>query len=543
MTQAGRPFDEAYDFIVVGSGAAGLTAALRAAHGGLSVLVCEKTELIGGTSAMSGAATWVPANHLAQGAGVQDSPDMALRYLRATAPAGWGQDEDALWQAMAENAGPMLRFVEANSPLAFEILDIPDVFDQAAGAVAHGRMVTPAPLAKRLAGPFRNRLRPSTLPHVFTPQDLMTHDLYRQPVRTALRLGHRLAWRYLTGRRAKGTGLIIGLVNACLAQGCTIRADCPATGLITDPGKSRVLGVETMSAGRRSRIGARHGVLLATGGFEWNPELMARFLPGPIDRIGSCPGNQGDAVRMAQDLGIRLERMDQALYYPTIPTRYRGKILGMPAPIHIEPGSFLIDRSGRRFMAEYASSIGEDLDERDPVTNQPIRLPVWLIGDTRLLRPVLRWKARLEPDLIQKSDTIAGLAKKLDLDPAVLEETVARFNRFSDSGRDGDFHRGESAYQKSMAETLRLVSAIDRPPYVAIRFNRSVLSTKGGLRTDARGRAIKLDGGVLGGLYAAGAAMANPIGKRAISNGTTIGPNMTWGYIVGSDVLRKAGKS
>ena len=156
--------DQAVDVIVVGSGSAGLAAALAAAVGGARVLVLEKSGLIGGTSAMSGAGTWVPANHHMLAAGLDDSPEQALAYLRATAPAGWQEQEDALWQAFADSAPAMLSFLEAHTPLRFELVHHPDLYVEAPGGKLSGRMLSPKPLSRNLVGRWRHRIRGSGAP-------------------------------------------------------------------------------------------------------------------------------------------------------------------------------------------------------------------------------------------------------------------------------------------------------------------------------------------------------------------------------------------
>ena len=144
-----RNFDETADVVVVGSGAAGLAAALTAAVGGARVIVLEKAAVLGGTTAMSGAGIWIPANHHMRAAGIGDSPDEALAYLRATAPPGWHNEEDALWRAFAAHAPAMLAFLEAHTPLRFELVQYPDLYPDAPGGKARGRMLSPLPASPR----------------------------------------------------------------------------------------------------------------------------------------------------------------------------------------------------------------------------------------------------------------------------------------------------------------------------------------------------------------------------------------------------------
>ena len=537
MLSAGKNKDSESDVVVVGSGAAALTAALTAAVAGLSVTILEKTNKLGGTSAMSGAAAWIPANHHARAAGIEDSPESALEYLRATAPEGWRETEDALWQSFAENAAPMLALVEQRTPLRFALTSEADVFAEAPGGKAYGRMTSPGPLSRRILGPYAHRLRPSTLPQFFTYQETTENDLYRRPVRTVLKLAPRLAWRLLTKRSGKGAALVTGLLRGCLDHGCRIECEAKAVELIQNRTNETVVGVVVEQHGRRYRVMARRAVLLATGGFEWNADRVARHFPGPVGLAGSPRSNEGDAVSMAEAVGAQLAHMDQALIFACAPTTYEGRLHAMPLPFHREPNAILVNRTGRRFVSEYSVDVGEALDRRNPSTGEPIHLPAWLISDRDFLRPTLRWYARYRPGWIIRAPTIEGLAGKIGVPASALVETVRRFNALCALGRDEDFHRGETIFERHKAAKRRLLAPISRPPYVAIPFDRSLLSTKGGLRTNEHGQVLRPDGSVIASLYCAGAAMANPIGTRAISAGTTIGPNMTWGYICARHML------
>ena len=526
----------ASDLIVVGSGAAGLTAALTAAVAGLSVTIIEKTGKLGGTSAMSGAAAWIPANHHASAAGIEDSPAEALAYLRATAPDGWRETEDQLWQSFATEACCMLAFVEKHTPLSFALTSEPDVFTEAPGAKAKGRMTAPLPLPRGILGPYAAHVRRSTLPHIFTYQETTQNDLYRRPVRTVLKLAPRLIKRWLTNSAAKGTALVTGLLRGCLDRGCRIELEARATQLITD-GTNRVSGIVIEQHGQTRRFMAHRAVLLATGGFEWNAKLLSRHFSGPIGLLGSPDGNEGDALHLSEAVGAQLAHMDQALIYPCVPTMYEGRLQALPVPFHIEPNAIVVDRAGKRFVSEYAVDLGEALDRRDPRTGNPLHLPAWLISDAKFMRLAIRWYARNDPSWITRAASIEALATKIGIEAAALRETVERFNTLCALGRDEDFHRGETVFQRAKSGGQPTMKPIVTPPFVAVSFNRSVLSTKGGLRTNGHGQVLTHDGSVIAGLYCAGAAMANPIGTRAISAGTTIGPNMTWGYISARHVL------
>lgn len=543
MSHSPSSLADSYDVIVLGSGSAGASAALASAVGGLSVLVLEKSDRLGGTSAMSGAGTWVPANHVARAAGVEDSPEEALAYLRATAPEGWAATEAGLWRTLAYNSGPMLEFVERHTPLRFDLLDEPDPYIDLPGGKPFGRMLSPRPLRRGVLGRYARYLRRSTMPQIFTYQEGIAHDPYKRPLRAGLRLWPRLLWRFLTDARAQGNALMAGLLRGCLDAGVALRMNAEARRLIIDD-LGRVTGVEAVIDGQARRIAARRGVILATGGFEWDPALRARHFPGPMGRISSPRSNTGDGQRMVAEIGGKLDRMDQANISAALPTFYEGRLHGMPVKWQIHPSAILVGRHGRRFGSEFAFDFGERLDARDEA-GQARHLPVWVIGDQRYFRatPMLAWYARKDPDFLVTAPSVRELALRAGLDPEALAETVRRWNGFAAAGRDADFARGESPFERyrggGKTDARQTLGPIDRPPYVALRYDRPILGTKGGARTNEKCQVLREDGSLIAGLYFVGIGMASPIGTRPISAGTTIGPNMTFGYTAAQAILQQ----
>jgi 3-oxosteroid 1-dehydrogenase len=539
-------FDQSdYDVVVAGSGSAGLSTALRAAVGGLRVAVFEKTDVLGGTSAMSGAGTWTPANHHALAAGIADSIAEAIEYIRAACPSDWKEEEDELWVAFTRNAPRMLRFLEEHTPLRFALSEEPDIMAERSGGKTRGRMLSPRPLRKAIVGSYASRIRRSTLPHLFTYQEVYDGDLYHRPARAALRFGPRVLWRLLTNSRAQGSALVVGLLRGCLDSGCHVETNSRVVELLTDAEKTRVIGVVVESSGARRTHRARSGVVIATGGFEWNGVMLNRYFPGPLDRLGSPRSNEGDGQELAAMAGAALAHMDQANIYPTLPTYYEGKPHGVPIIFQAERHAILVDRNGRRFVSEYDFNVGEALDRRDPESGMPIHLPAWVIADRRFLRqaPPFLWYARKASNWLVRAPSMRELAGKIRLPAQELEKTVTRYNDFCAKGRDLDFRRGESVWEQFKAGGSRAALApVERAPFFATPFNRSILGTKGGARTNASGQVLRPDGSAIPGLYAAGLAMANPIGTRAIGPGTTIGPNLTWGFICGESLLKESSR-
>jgi 3-oxosteroid 1-dehydrogenase len=531
------------DVVVVGSGAAALSAALKAASDGLSVVVLEKSPFLGGTSAMSGAGTWIPANHHMRNAGICDSPESALDYLRATAADGWAETEDPLWRAFAEAAPQMLAFVESVTPLQFELIPEPDPFAERAGGTTFGRMLSPKPLSRRVAGKFGKLIRPSTLPHGFSYGDNFRHDIYHQPIRSTLKMLPELIRRFIRDERGQGTALITGLLKGCMDAGCQIFTDASVQSLVRE-GDS-ITGVRVSSDGELKQVSARRGVILATGGFEWDADRLNQHFPGGNGLLGSPRSNSGDGHRMAEAVGAKLERMDQANIYPVLPTMYEGQLHGLPITFQATPHCIVVNAQARRFCSEYDFNLGEQLDKRDRDGYQ-VNAPAWVIGDRRFFQssPAIRWYSAKSPGWLIKADSICELAEKTGLPTASLMAEVDKWNRFCRDGADADFQRGSSQwerYKSGWEDDQRAnpaLGSLDCGPFYATRFQRSILGTKGGPRTNECGQVISTTGAVIPGLYCAGVAMANPIGTRAVGPGTTIGPCMTWGYICAQSIAQ-----
>lgn len=543
-----QSWDSEADIVVIGSGAAALAAALAASVGGARVVILEKSIVLGGTTAMSGAGVWIPANHHMLAAGMTDSKDEALTYLRATAPPGWRAEEDALWQSFVEHAPEMLAFVEANTPLQFELVHHPDLYVEAPGGKFRGRMVSPRPISRNILGRWRNRIRSSTLPQIFTYREMVIGTVLSRPVRTLSRMAPSLLHRLLTRRVGMGNALVAGLLKGCLDRGCEIMAGTAAERLLTEGDeRGRVIGVAARAGDRTIAIRARKGVVLATGGFEWDDERRRKYFPGETGLIGSPRTNTGDGHRMAEAVGAQLAHMDQANIYSVTNTIYEGKRHAKPLNEAYKPHGILVNRHGRRFVNEGDPNVGVFLDARDAATGVPIHLPCWRIFDARYAakNKVAMWLGRRDPNWFRKAGSIAELARLIAIDPAILAATVERFNGFARAGRDEDFRRGETQWEMfHTADPTRpndngALATIEKPPFYAAPYHRAILTTKGGPRTNERGQVLRQDGSVIGGLYCAGVAMANPIGTKAVGAGTTIGPCLTWGYICGKSLLRE----
>ena len=524
-----------FDVVILGSGAAGLTAALTTSQAGMRTLILEKSDKIGGTSAMSGAGTWVPANHIMLSKGLADSPENALQYIKAVMPEAWGSRESDRWQAFTTHAPDMLKMVDDLTPIEWEVLSEPDPVLEAPGAVKYGRMLSPAPMKlKAQIGDFARKLRPSTQPHDLTYEEMNWANFIHKPIIGHLKHATKILKRKLLGFETQGSALIAGLLKGCLDHGCELISSAAATDLIKNE-TGQIRAVTYRQNDQTRTVATRHGVVIATGGFEWDADLFGAHFPKPPDLICSPRTNTGDGQKLARAVGAELAYMGEANIAGALPTKYEGHVHGMPLRFQADRHVIVVDQTGHRFGNEFDFNFGELLLRKDADTGTYPHLPAWVIGDANWIRntPIIPFYARNQKNWLIKSTTLSGLAEKLDLSAEALDWTIERFNTFARQGADEDFGRGKSGFDKLVSGKRGTMAPIERPPYYAAPFNISLMGTKGGPMTDACGRVLRPDASFIPGLFAAGNAMANPFGTRAVGTGTTIGPAMTWGYICG----------
>jgi succinate dehydrogenase/fumarate reductase flavoprotein subunit len=313
-----------------------------------------------------------------------------------------------------------------------------------------------------------------------------------------------------------------------------------------------VVGVELDTDEGTRAVSARKGVILATGGFEWNEDLVRTFLRGPMTAPAGSPDNTGDGLEMAMEVGARLGNMRNAWWVPV--ARVPGEeVFGHPA-VHLillertRPRSLMVNGDGVRFTNEAGNynAMGGAFHAFDPSKFSYPNQPCWLVFDHE-------HKRRYDvagcppgddaPDWMATADTIEGLAGQIGVDAATLAATVARFNEHAAEGRDPDFGRGESAYDtfngdQSLPGVAATLHPLETGPFHAIAIESGALGTNGGPKTDTRARVISRDGGVIPGLYAAGNAMAAPTGMVYGGAGGTLGPAVTFGYIAGREAAQ-----
>ena len=543
----------AFDVVVVGSGAAGMMAALTAAHRGLRVVVIEKTGRFGGSTARSGGGLWVPGNEVLRRARVPDTPEQARTYLAHVAgdcvPA-------ARQQALLEHGPAMVSFVRASTPVDFAwVPDYADYYPEAPGGLATGRSIEPVPLDGRVLGAELAHLNPPYLP---APDGVtITQGDYRwlslgprhpRAILATVKVAGRMARTRLLGQRvlSLGQALAAGLRAGLLAKQVPVWLDTPMTGLHTDDG--RVTGVAVLRDGQPALIRADRGVVLAAGGFERNAPMRQRYQRAPIgaDWTTGSPGNTGDAITAGEAAGAALDLMDDAWWGPSIPVPSGPYFCLAERSL---PGCILVNGAAQRFVNESAPYVDAVHAMYDGHTDAVPHIPSWLIFDQRYRSSYVfaglppgkplprRWYAA---GTVHLGATIGELAAGPGLDPAALAATIARFGEFARAGRDEDFHRGDSAYDRYYSDPRRrpnpCLAPLDTPPFYAVKIVPGDLGTKGGLRTDARARVLRPDGTPIAGLYAAGNTSAAVMGRSYAGAGATIGPAMTFGYIAALDI-------
>lgn len=536
--------DEIFDVVVIGAGASGLAAALAAHDAGASVAIIEKEHTLGGTAAISGGVVWAPANSHMTGVDPDADKAGALAYFQSLSDT---LDEPVL-RAFIDEAGAALDWLEQATPLRFGSLEgYPDYYLGRPGARPEGGRALDADLFdfNRL-GEWRDK--------VFTSGPVSRLMLRETPLggATSLPAMEVFAQRAQADLRGFGQSLIGALLAGCLDRGIRPMLRAPASRLITQAGA--VTGVEVEAPEGPRRLIGRRGVILATGGFEWNRRLVDGFLRGPLTHPASPPCNTGDGLKLAQRVGADLGNMTNAWWAPTMTGTdvWPG---GEPrsSPVLIErtlPGSILVNRQGRRFCNEATnySALAGAFHHFDPNSYSYANLPAWLIFDGTYKNRYMVGQAPpgpSAPDWMARGPTLAALAETIGCDATGLRDTVLRFNDFAAAGHDPDFQRGLSAYDIFYGDRGRpgvagTLGPLDTPPFYAIPITIGALGTNGGVRTDSLGRALDPDGEIIRGLYAVGNVMAAPTGSVYAGAGGTLGPALTFGCIAGRHAARRA---
>ncbi|SFT93507.1 FAD binding domain-containing protein [Geodermatophilus amargosae] len=530
---------EEYDVVVLGTGAAGLTAALAAAQAGASVGLFEKGTEVGGTTCLSSGVAWLPANPLAVRAGVPDSREEGLAYLGSLSR---GLILPELAEAFVDTVGELVAWLEERTPLRLQLIaPYPDYHpERPGGKPGGGRSVEPelfpVPRLGEWAGRMVGAVRRTAVSE--SPMGGGTGVLAPEV----------LAARDAEDLEGGGRGMVAALLRGCLDAGIEPVTGARGLELVVEDG--RVAGVRLERDGRSEVVRARSGVVLATGGFEWDAELVRDFLRGPIAHPASVPTNTGDGLRMAMRVGAGLGTMREAWWAPVcvLPGR---TIQGQQAVYLVNrertlPGSILVNRDGRRFTNEAANynALGGAFHTLDPATLDYRNHPCWLVWDDACARRYGGFGlggGQAPPDWVLSAGSLPELAASIDVPADTLVATVQRWNASAERAEDPDFGRGRSAYDRFLGDRsldgpASTVGPLTRGPFHAVQVFSSTLGTKGGPRTTVDGAVLDVDGDVVPGLFAAGNAMAGPTGMVYGGAGGTLGPALVFGYRAGRAV-------
>ena len=550
------------DVVVAGSGSAGMTTAVVAAALGLDVLLVEKTEYFGGTTAWSGGGAWIPNNHQMGSMGATDSPGAALQYLEAVVGNWLRQDLAAAFLAK----GPeMMDFMLANTAVQMVVRHGPDYFPDRPGGSAGGRSLTPVLFDGRELGTNLARLRPP-LQQFNAPWGMMINMADIQHAMAAKRsaksawymaklLARHGAERIRYGRGARltmGNALAGRLLKSAVDAGVELWGDSPILDLVKDA--DAVVGAVVRHDGTDVRVLARRGVVLATGGFSASNDLRKRhYSPTEETMTLVAPGNTGDGISLALRVGAAMvERNADNGVWITL-SRY-AKPDGSVTPIpHIldfgRPGIILVGRNGERFANEATLFVAQKMRELGLAS-------AWAVCDDRFVRkwglghilPTgLRLRRMVRRGYVRRAPTLEALASAIGVDPAGLTATVAAANAAARTGVGDPLGKGDGGFDRYLGDPGNKphpnLGAIETGPFYALEVFPGDITSTLGLQVSARGEVLDHNGRLIAGLYACGLDMNSIWSGLAPANGANNGANMTFGYIIARALAEEPARS
>ncbi|MGE0666223.1 MAG: FAD-dependent oxidoreductase [Sphingomonadales bacterium] len=539
---------EEFDVVVLGTGAAGLTAAITAAEGGAKVAVFEKHDQIGGTSAWSGGQVWIPNNPHMPEVGIADSRERAVTYINSLSR---GLIDPVLVDAYVDAGPEMVTFLESRTPVQFySVKEMPDYHPEFPGGSPGGGRTIECPIYPYdELGEWASRVTPSPYypnPHITMSETPLGKS---QPTPPS---AEEVARRKIRNERGCGQALIGRLLRACLDRGIEPRTGCAAKELVLEDGA--ITGVILDTPDGEVTVRVRKGVVLATGGFEWNDDLKRAFLRGPLTHQVSIQTNTGDGLKMAMKAGAMLGNMREAWWtaVASVPPQECSMERMMISAQRTMPRSIMINRKGRRFTNEAANynAFGAAFHVEDVAKFEYENIPCWLVFDQGYVDRfgfgigAAANKGKV-PDWLVRAPTLKELAAKLGADGDELERTVERWNANCAEGHDPDFGRGDSAFDRwwgdpaTRGKRESTLGPLEFGPYYAVLVNPGALGTKGGPQTDIHGNVVDIDGKPIPGLYAAGNVMASPFGMTYGGPGGTLGPGMVFGYLSGKHAAER----
>ncbi|WP_026928367.1 FAD-dependent oxidoreductase [Granulicoccus phenolivorans] len=527
------------DVIVLGTGCAGLITALAAADAGASVAVYEKGAKLGGTTALSSGVAWLPANKYQADHRVSDSIADGRAYLTALSN---GMILPEFTEAFLESVNPMLEWAEQRTPLRMRLVPgYPDYHPEfSGGKPGGGRSTEPELFCFDQLGEWKDRFLGFRRPMAVGETPVGGGTGFLTPEEEAERTSQNL--------EGLGRALLGALLKGLLDRGVEPQLERAAIRLITEQG--RVVGVR-FADGTQAR--ARRGVVLATGGFERDPELVTAFLRGPVSHLTGAVTNTGDGLKMAMQVGAKLGVMREAWWVPVVAepgdedTQYALHGVQLVQRERTLPRTIMVNGDGRRFTNEAANynALGGAFHEFHPTHFRYENQPCWTVFDQGFVDEYGGFGVPAGgemPAWVTRADSLAELAGALGLPAEQLAATVQRWNDLSARGHDDDFGRGDSAFdgwcgdRRHYPGPLATLGPIDRGPFYAAPLYSSTLGTKGGPRTTVDCEVLDVEGSVIEGLWAVGNAMAAPTGMVYGGAGGTLGPAMVFGYRCGRAV-------
>ncbi|NIJ37633.1 3-oxosteroid 1-dehydrogenase [Sphingopyxis panaciterrae] len=548
--------DEAFDFVVVGSGAGSMCAALWMRAMGKSVVIVEKDALIGGTTARSGGTMWIPCNRFLAEDGVVDSDDLAMAYLDAT--VGLSENAPAANRERRHTyvveAPRMLEFLIDSGIRLHRLKNYPDYYDERPGGLAEGRVVVADLFDISRLGPWADKLRPGFLPVPASHEEIYWLPMAMRSwrgLKAGLKLMARMVAARMQGARwvTAGAALQGRMLEAALANGVDIRVASPVSSLVEKNG--RICGVVATSGEHQFTIGARLGVLVNAGGFAQNSHMRRRYMADGSARWTAAGAiDSGEMIEEMQRLGAAVAQMDGLLGSPMgIPSGAENRGDGVDIlkasgqPDLAKPHAIVVDGTGVRYMNEGGSYVETCQNMRDRHRKTPA-IPSWLIVDRQYMRKYMlcgtipRTRARrrlLATGFVRQAPTIEALEAKIGAEPGHLVETIRRFNADVRKGKDTQFGRGARIFDRwsgdALSRTSPALGTIERPPFYAIEIVPGDVGTSGGVVTDASARVLRDDGSPIDGLYATGTSAASVMGRYAPGAGSSIGPSLLWAYV------------
>ena len=551
-----------YDVVVIGAGAAGLSAALFAAIRGARTLLVEKTEFVGGTSALSAGSIWIPNTRHAAAIGATDSAANAETYLHQIV----GNHADVALRAAFLRAGPAaIEELENHSEVKLRAYTRhPDYRSELEGAALAGRALEPLPFDGRLLGEAFALVRPplpefTLLGGMMVDRTDIGHLLASTTSIRSLLYSMRLLARYARDRvsHSRGTRLVMGnaLVGRLLYSLMRHKVDIltrTSLAKIVRAGDGPVTAVKLVSEGASREINIAAALILAGGGFNRHPQRRAEL---GTDAVWSsvASGASGDAQDTAIKIGARISARDAAPAF-WAPASIRRRRDGSQAvfPHFVldrgKPGTVVVDGNGRRFANE---AISYHLFALEMLANGQPAIPAFLIADAVAVRKyglgMVRpggWgtRAAVADGYLTVGQTIEQLAQRLKIDANHLRATVERMNEYARDGRDPEFGRGSTVYQNHNGDASAgganpNLGRIATPPFYALRLYPSDIGTSAGLVTDDSARVLDSGNQPIAGLYACGNDMQSIMGGTYPGPGITLGPAIVFAHIAVSDAL------